>query len=87
MREKKPLDDLTEYVRATYDEHYSHDGIQAIDLIIASGRGIDFCLGNIIKYATRIGHKPGEDRKQTALKIAHYSLLLLDSLENEHGQR
>jgi len=35
--------------------HYSHSGIEAIDVIEAWGLG--FNLGNVIKYVARAGHK------------------------------
>ena len=37
--------------------HYTQGEAQPIDLITANGMGLDFCLGNIIKYACRAKHK------------------------------
>ncbi len=35
--------------------HYTHGGIETIDVIEAWGLG--FCLGNAVKYISRAGHK------------------------------
>ena len=34
-------------------EHYKEGGVEPIDLLIAKGFIEDFCIGNMIKYATR----------------------------------
>ena len=34
-------------------EHYKEGGVEPIDLLIAKGLIEDFCIGNMIKYATR----------------------------------
>ena len=54
FNEHKNLKDVAEYVEKTYSGHYtSANGIQSMDLISSSGRGLDFCLGNVMKYASR----------------------------------
>lgn len=74
------LDELKSYVDKTYDPAENHyvgsDNVQAMDLIIASGHGIGFVVGDIIKYASRYGKKKGQERKDI-LKILHYALFLL----------
>ena len=80
FNEHKNLLDIGIYVEKTYSGHYtSANGIQSMDLISASGRGLDFCLGNVMKYASRYGKKNGANREDL-MKIIHYTLLAM----NEH---
>ena len=80
FNEHKNLKDVAEYVEKTYSGHYtSANGIQSMDLISSSGRGLDFCLGNVLKYASRYGKKNGANRIDL-MKIIHYALLAM----NEH---
>ncbi len=37
--------------------HYTYGSIETIDFIESMGLGTDFCLGNVIKYVSRAGHK------------------------------
>jgi len=73
--EDEILRELKEYISSTYNQHYSNDGFQTLDLIEACGDGEAFCRSNILKYATRY------DRKGTArrdiMKVLHYSVLLM----------
>lgn len=34
-------------------EHYKEGGIEPLDLLISKGMIEDFCIGNMLKYATR----------------------------------
>ena len=78
--EDKLLNEFILYINKTYGEHYASDnGVQSMDLISATGKGLDFCLGNVLKYAARYGKKAGANR-QDLIKIMNYSLLAL----NEH---
>jgi hypothetical protein len=70
------LSELTEYVNATYGEHYSKNKFQATEFIIDGGHGDGFCIGNIMKYAQRYGNKDGHNRKDL-LKVLHYALIQL----------
>jgi hypothetical protein len=80
FNELENIKELTEYVESTYSKHYaSENGIQSMDLISASGLGLDFCLGNVLKYASRYGKKNGANREDL-MKIMHYTLLAI----NEH---
>jgi len=76
--EDKILDELMEYIRKTYGQHYvqSETNIQALDAMEATGVVSDFCRGNIIKYAMRYGKKDGYNKKDLQ-KIAHYAILLM----------
>ena len=69
------------YINKTYGEHYGKGKVQPTDLIIDSGHGEGFCIGNIIKYASRYGKKGGKNRLDI-LKIIHYAVILY-SIENE----
>ena len=80
FNEQKNINELTNYVTGTYSKHYaSENGIQSMDLISASGHGVGFCLGNVLKYASRYGKKDGANRTDL-MKIKHYTLLAI----NEH---
>ncbi|MBQ3447270.1 MAG: DUF3310 domain-containing protein [Synergistaceae bacterium] len=54
-----------------HPDYYSSGGMEAIDFIDA--HGMNFNLGNVIKYVTRAGRKEGED-KITALHKALWYL-------------
>ena len=80
FNEQKNIHELTHYVESTYSKHYAaSNGVQSMDLISASGLGLDFCLGNVLKYASRYGKKNGANREDL-MKIMHYTLLAI----NEH---
>ena len=57
-------------------QHYAQNKIQASEVIIDSGHGEGFFIGNILKYAQRYGKKDGYN-KNDLLKIIHYSILAL----------
>ena len=73
--ENEILKELTEYITATYNQHYSSDKIQTLDLIESCGDGEAFCRSNILKYASRYDKK-GTARRDI-LKIMHYAVLLM----------
>ena len=75
--------ELKEYIDNTYGEHYASDKYQATDVIIDSGHGEGFCLGNIMKYSKRYGNKDGKNRKDL-LKILHYAIIMLDIHNTEN---
>lgn len=70
------IQELQEYVDATYGEHYSLNKFQATEFIIDAGHGDGFCIGNVMKYAQRYGKKDGYNRKDL-LKVLHYALIEL----------
>ena len=78
FKEDETLKQLKLYVDRTYDQHYANGKYQATDMIIDSGYGEGFCLGNIMKYAMRFGKKDGRNRKDL-LKAVHYIVLLMNS--------
>ena len=82
--EREYLIELEEYINTTYDEHYAQNKYQATDVIIDSGHGIGFCVGNIFKYAKRYGLKNGYARSDL-LKILHYAIIALHVHDKEIG--
>ena len=73
--EEKIIKEIAEYVKNTYDQHYSEGEVQTLDFIEACGDAKAFCRSNILKYASRYDKK-GTPRKDI-LKIIHYAMLLL----------
>jgi|TARA_B100000073_G_scaffold33298_1_gene25262 hypothetical protein len=75
--EDATLEELRQYIIATYNQHYSAgpDSIQTLDLINACGDGEAFCRSNILKYASRYDKK-GTARRDI-LKVLHYAVLLM----------
>lgn len=70
------IDEIKNYIDATYNEHYSQNKFQATEFIMDSGHGEGFCIGNIMKYAQRYGKKDGYNRKDL-LKVIHYAIMAL----------
>ena len=77
------LDELRDYIDGTYSGHYATDKYQATDIIIDSGFGEGFCMGNIIKYCKRYGRKNGKNREDI-MKILHYGIIMLHVQEQEN---
>jgi len=76
FNEDKVLVWVENYIRATYDAHYSKNKIQTTEFVFDADHGQGFCIGNIIKYAQRYGKKDGYNEKDL-LKIVHYAIILL----------
>jgi hypothetical protein len=76
--EEEIVKELLEYIRNTYNQHYSagDQQIQTLDLIEACGDGEAFCRSNILKYASRYDKK-GSARRDI-MKILHYAVLLMN---------
>ena len=78
FKENEKLEELKNYIYDTYGQHYSTDKYQATDVIIDSGHGEGFCIGNILKYAQRYGKKGSrEDARKDLLKVLHYGIIAL----------
>ena len=78
FNEDQLVQELMEYVDKTYDQHYATDKYQATDIIIDSGHGTGFCLGNVIKYAKRYGRKGNaKESRKDLMKILHYAVIQL----------
>jgi hypothetical protein len=76
FKEDITLNELKKYIDQTYNQHYANGKYQATDMIIDSGYGEGFCIGNIMKYAMRYGKKNGKQRSDL-LKIIHYAMIAL----------
>jgi len=50
--------------------HYTHGGIETIDYI--EGKGLNYHLGNVVKYVSRCGHKSGTDPMKDLKKARWY---------------
>lgn len=88
FNEDQLVQELIEYVDKTYDQHYATDKYQATDIIIDSGHGTGFCLGNVIKYAKRYGRKGNaKEARKDLMKILHYALIQLDVHDQEHKKK
>ena len=85
FNEKKLLQELAKYINNTYGQHYASDKYQATDVIIDSGHGEGFCIGNILKYAQRYGKKDGYNRKDL-LKVIHYAIMALHVHDLNYGE-
>ena len=77
FNEDKILQTIKEHIDSTYTEHYAKNKYQATDIVVDSGHGEGFCLGNIIKYAIRYGKKEGKN-PQDLLKIIHSAIIALN---------
>ena len=74
--EDKSLDEIKKYIDKTYDAQYSKGKYQCTEMIIDSGHGEGFCIGNILKYAQRYGKKNGKNRADL-LKVIRYGIIAL----------
>jgi|TARA_A100001391_G_scaffold126394_1_gene86429 hypothetical protein len=84
FKEDKILNIIKSYIDETYTQHYSNGKYQATDMIIDSGHGEGFTVGNIMKYAMRYGKK--DNKKAELYKIIHYAIIAL-YLEDINGRR
>ena len=83
FNEDSLVSELKTYIDSTYNQHHASDKYQATDVIIDSGHGEGFCIGNIMKYAKRYGNKQGKNRKDL-LKILHYGIIMLNIHDTEN---
>ena len=83
FKEDKILNIIKSYIDETYTQHYSNGKYQATDMIIDSGHGEGFTVGNIMKYAMRYGKK--DNKKAELYKIIHYAIIAL-YLEDINGR-
>lgn len=81
--EGKIVNDLWDYLKSTYGEHYTTDGedsIQCFDAWIAMGDATPTFRNTAIKYLWRYGKKNGNNKKDL-MKALHYIVLCL---HNDH---
>ncbi len=76
FNELRTLDTVRSHIDRTYNQHYAHGKYQATDMIVDSGHGEGFCIGNIMKYAMRYGKKDGKN-PEDLLKIIHYAMIAM----------
>lgn len=86
FNERELIQELQTYVDGTYSSHYAQGKIQATEVIIDGGHGMGFCIGNVLKYSQRYGHKDGFNR-QDLLKTLHYALIALYVHDEEEKER
>lgn len=84
FNEDDMLRDIRMYIDKTYEQHYSNGKYQATDMIIDSGYGEGFCIGNIMKYAMRYGKKAGKNPADLK-KIIHYAIIALHLEEQKNA--
>ena len=71
-------EEIFEYVKSTYDLHYSKERFQSTEFIIDGGHGTGFNVGNILKYAQRYGKKGShDDARKDLMKVIHYAIIQL----------
>lgn len=76
--EDQILQEMSEYIKKTYGEHYSQNNYQATEFIIDGGHGIGFTIGNILKYAQRYGRKGNSSEwRKDLLKVIHYAIIAI----------
>lgn len=80
--EGKIVNDLWDYLKSTYDEHYAteDENIQCFDAWIAMGDATPTFRNTAIKYLWRYGKKNGNNKKDL-MKALHYIVLCL---HNDH---
>ena len=86
MIEQKALREIEAYIEGTYNQHYAKGKkFQTTQVIEDLGHGEGFCVGNIIKYASRLGKKKGASGKSDLLKLIHYAILLYGINDKHKG--
>jgi len=64
----------------THPSHYTYGKIECIDFIM--DKRLDFCLGNVVKYIVRAGHKGNE--LEDLKKARQYLDFEIKALEDKH---
>jgi K+-transporting ATPase A subunit len=82
FNEDKILNTIKSYIGNTYNQHYANGKYQATDMIVDSGHGEGFCMGNIMKYAMRYGKKEGHNDTDL-YKIVHYAIIAIHLNDKE----
>lgn len=75
--EDKILNEILEYIKSTYSEHYAKKGFQLQDTFKDLGIHKEFTQGSAIKYLYRYGKKEGYNKKDL-YKAIHYIVMLLN---------
>ena len=71
---------IEQFIKESYDKHYSTDGkgLQAMDIFRNLEIDKNFCQANAMKYLMRYGKKQGRNEKDL-YKAIHYIVLLISS--------
>ena len=69
----------------SHPSHYADRKIEVIDYIEDCGFGEDFCLGNVIKYVSRAGHKDPSKKIEDLQKAQWYLNRCIDTLLKENN--
>lgn len=69
-----------------HPEHYTKNGLEAIDIIDAMDMSYDFCVGNVIKYIYRAGKKDKEKEIEDLNKAKWYLDKAIKTLESKRGK-
>lgn len=78
FNEDELLKEIQLYIDKTYKQHYAQNKFQATEFILDSGHGEGFCIGSIMKYVQRYGHKgEPEDWRKDLMKVIHYGIIAL----------
>jgi len=87
FNEDNYLDEIADYIIATYGQHYSKNQFQASEFVYDAGHGTGFNMGNVMKYTQRYGNKGiRNDHRKALMKVIHYAILQLhvhDTLQDE----
>lgn len=76
-----------EFCETEGSQHYKDGGVEPIDLIISKGLGKDFCIANIIKYATRFKNTGNLEDVKKAVDYGHILAgIELDKLQTARGK-
>jgi len=83
-KEDKIIEDIENYVKSTYGQHYVAEakGSQVIDIWEANGSLQSTARDTAIKYLMRYGKKDGKNKKDL-LKAVHYIILMMYVDEKE----
>ena len=65
--------------------HYTYGSIECVDYIL--DKDLDFCLGNVIKYVTRAGHKETSSMIEDLEKAAQYLQFKIDNLKKQEAKK
>jgi|LSQX01.3.fsa_nt_gb nucleoside 2-deoxyribosyltransferase len=60
-----------DYCQTEGSKHYRQGRVEPLDLLISTGAAEDFCVGNIVKYATRFRKTRNVDDIKKAVDYAH----------------
>lgn len=86
MKEKKSNEQPKKYESVEHPQHYGgkDNPYEAIKVIEAWG--LDFNLGNTVKYISRCGKKPGQDMLQDLKKAQWYLEREIDNINKNNNE-